>query len=168
MRAQIKESIKAPRHWPLCGEFTGDRWISAQRAGNAENVSIWWRHHGPHRISKYRSSQRRRRHLNSIQKVKAFLKLYQQSPAKTFDKSLIIPWVFRNFSPWIAIGNVLLYSFTIAHSPNCNVAGVMTRKSFTNNWPFVSRYTGHHCIRLAQVLIYMLLVVILKKLLNKY
>ena len=26
-RAQIKENIKAPRHWPLCGEFTGDRWI---------------------------------------------------------------------------------------------------------------------------------------------
>ena len=23
-----KENIKAPRHWPLCGEFTGDRWIS--------------------------------------------------------------------------------------------------------------------------------------------
>ena len=21
------ENIKAPRHWPLCGEFTGDRWI---------------------------------------------------------------------------------------------------------------------------------------------
>ena len=21
------EKIKAPRHWPLCGEFTGDRWI---------------------------------------------------------------------------------------------------------------------------------------------
>ena len=20
------ENIKAPRHWPLCGEFTGDRW----------------------------------------------------------------------------------------------------------------------------------------------
>ena len=27
IRAQIKESIKAPRHWPLCGEFTGGRWI---------------------------------------------------------------------------------------------------------------------------------------------
>ena len=27
IRAQIKEDIKAPRHWPLCGEFTGDRWI---------------------------------------------------------------------------------------------------------------------------------------------
>ena len=24
---QIKENIKASRHWPLCGEFTGDRWI---------------------------------------------------------------------------------------------------------------------------------------------
>ena len=23
----IQENIKAPRHWPLCGEFTGDRWI---------------------------------------------------------------------------------------------------------------------------------------------
>ena len=27
IQAQIKESIKAPRHWPLWGEFTGDRWI---------------------------------------------------------------------------------------------------------------------------------------------
>ena len=26
--AQIRENIKAPRHWPLCGEFTGDRWIT--------------------------------------------------------------------------------------------------------------------------------------------
>ena len=26
-KAQIKENIKAPRHWPLCWEFTGDRWI---------------------------------------------------------------------------------------------------------------------------------------------
>ena len=24
-RAQIKENIKAPRHWPFCKEFTGDR-----------------------------------------------------------------------------------------------------------------------------------------------
>ena len=27
IQAQIKENIKAPCHWPLCGEFTGDRWI---------------------------------------------------------------------------------------------------------------------------------------------
>ena len=24
-KAKIKENIKALRHWPLCGEFTGDR-----------------------------------------------------------------------------------------------------------------------------------------------
>ena len=47
IQTQIKENIKAPRHWPLCGEFTGDRWIPAQRASYAENVSIWWRHHVP-------------------------------------------------------------------------------------------------------------------------
>ena len=35
IQAQIIENIKAPRHWPLCGEFTS----------NAEIVSIWWRHH---------------------------------------------------------------------------------------------------------------------------
>ena len=26
VQTQIKENTKAPRHWPLCGEFTGDRW----------------------------------------------------------------------------------------------------------------------------------------------
>ena len=35
----------APRHWPLCGKLTGDRWISRTNASNAENVSISWRHH---------------------------------------------------------------------------------------------------------------------------
>ena len=45
IRAQIKENIKAPRHWPLCGETTGTGEFPAQRARNAENVSIWWRHH---------------------------------------------------------------------------------------------------------------------------
>ena len=27
IQAQINEDMKAPRHWPLCVEFTGDRWI---------------------------------------------------------------------------------------------------------------------------------------------
>ena len=27
IRTHSKENIKAPGHWPLCGEFTGDRWI---------------------------------------------------------------------------------------------------------------------------------------------
>ena len=41
VQAQIKEDIKAPCHWPspVTGEFP------AQRASNAENVCIWWRHH---------------------------------------------------------------------------------------------------------------------------
>ena len=27
IQAQIKENTKAPRHWPLWGEFIGDRWV---------------------------------------------------------------------------------------------------------------------------------------------
>ena len=34
-----EENMKALRHWPLWGEFTGHQWISHT------NVSIWWRHH---------------------------------------------------------------------------------------------------------------------------
>ena len=42
-KAKVKENIKAPRHWHLCGELTGE--ILPQRASNAENISIWWRRH---------------------------------------------------------------------------------------------------------------------------
>ena len=45
IRAQIKVNIKAPRHWPLCGNSPGTGEFPAQMASNAENVSIWWRHH---------------------------------------------------------------------------------------------------------------------------
>ena len=45
IQAQIKENIKVPRHWPMYGEFTGTGEFPAQMASNAENVSIWWRHH---------------------------------------------------------------------------------------------------------------------------
>ena len=43
--AQIKENTKAPRHWPLCGEFTGTGEFPAQMSSNTENASIWWRYH---------------------------------------------------------------------------------------------------------------------------
>ena len=43
VQAEIKENIKAPRHWPLCGEFIGE--FPVQRASNAERISIWWRNH---------------------------------------------------------------------------------------------------------------------------
>ena len=41
------QNIKAPRYWPLCGEFTGTGEFPSQRASYAENISIWWRHHDP-------------------------------------------------------------------------------------------------------------------------
>ena len=38
---RIKENIRAPRHWPLCGEFTGDGWIPCrEKVSNSENASI--------------------------------------------------------------------------------------------------------------------------------
>ena len=43
IQAHIKENIKAPRHWPLCGEFPSE--FPAQMTRDAENVSIWWRRH---------------------------------------------------------------------------------------------------------------------------
>ena len=45
VQAQIKENIKASRYWTFCGEFTSDRLITRQKDSNAENASIWWRHH---------------------------------------------------------------------------------------------------------------------------
>ena len=42
-----QRNIKAPRHWPLCGEFTGTGEFPTQTAIKAEYVSIWWRHHVP-------------------------------------------------------------------------------------------------------------------------
>ena len=50
IQTQIKENTKAPRHWPLCGEFTGTGEFPAQMASYAENVSIWWRHHDNSRV----------------------------------------------------------------------------------------------------------------------
>ena len=45
VEAHIKETIKAPRHWPLQGNPSVTGGFPSQRVSNAENVSIWWRHH---------------------------------------------------------------------------------------------------------------------------
>ena len=55
--AQIKENIKAPRHWPLCGEFTGE--FPTQMASNAKNVFIWWSHHEKSEIYHFWTSAQR-------------------------------------------------------------------------------------------------------------
>ena len=46
IQTQIKENMKAPRHLPFAGNLPGTGEFPAQLASNAENVSIWWRHHG--------------------------------------------------------------------------------------------------------------------------
>ena len=48
VKANIKENSKARVTGSLWGESTGDWWTPTQRASNAENVSIWWRHHDSH------------------------------------------------------------------------------------------------------------------------
>ena len=45
VQAQIKENLKAPRHWPFFGNSPVTGEFPAQMASNAENVSIWWRQH---------------------------------------------------------------------------------------------------------------------------
>ena len=45
IRAQIKQNMKAPPHWPLCGDSPGTGEFPSQSASNAEIFSIWWRHH---------------------------------------------------------------------------------------------------------------------------
>ena len=41
----MKENIKAPRHWPFVGNSPVTGEFPAQMASNAENFSLWWRHH---------------------------------------------------------------------------------------------------------------------------
>ena len=42
---RLSKKIKVRRHWPLWGEFTGDRWIPRTKDQKTENGSISWRHH---------------------------------------------------------------------------------------------------------------------------
>ena len=51
IQAQLKRNIKAPRHWPLWGEFTGE--FPTQMVSGAENVSFWWRHNGYHLVQNF-------------------------------------------------------------------------------------------------------------------
>ena len=52
-KAQIKENIKAPRHWPLWGNSMVTGEFPAQRTSNADNVFIWWRHHANFRVCQH-------------------------------------------------------------------------------------------------------------------
>ena len=60
----VKKNVKAPRHWPLWGEFTGE--FPAHRASNAENVPIWWRHHIKHVVSEIWADFIHRTRMNRV------------------------------------------------------------------------------------------------------
>ena len=45
VQAKLKENTKAPRHWSLWGNSPVTGEFPAPGGSNAENVSIWWRHH---------------------------------------------------------------------------------------------------------------------------
>ena len=45
VQAQMKENIKARRHWPLWGNPLVTGGFPSQRASKVENVFIWWCHH---------------------------------------------------------------------------------------------------------------------------
>ena len=40
VQVQIKENIKAPSHWHLCGEPTGDRWHSPHKRPGARKIYL--------------------------------------------------------------------------------------------------------------------------------
>ena len=96
IQTQIKESIKAPRHWPLCGEFTGTGEFPAQRASYAENVSIWWRHHVIRLIiSRYKI------HLSSTA-IECILYIKVHTPIDLYSKTKPIKcWISYKLKDWM-------------------------------------------------------------------
>ena len=101
IQAQIKENIKAPHHWPLCGEFTGSGEFPAQRASNAENVSISWRHRvllyhsiviseGVLSVQKYQSTHHNRANWSIVEVVWWLCMMTSSILALRAGKSLVI------------------------------------------------------------------------------
>ena len=84
-KAQIKENIKAPRHWPLWGEFTGDRWIS-QAEGCEFNTIIY-----QNKISQA--------HVSRLMVVKC-----QYLNQKAMSQTVSVKWYEKTF--WCGNGNI--------------------------------------------------------------
>ena len=82
-----KKTSKLPRHWPLCGELPGTGEFPAQMTSNAENVSIWWRHHDIELTLTQRCIKQDGRHI--IQKKIHCLSesLYRNSQNYTYAES---------------------------------------------------------------------------------
>ena len=131
IQTQIKENIKAPRHWPLCGEFTGDQWIPAQMASNAENVSIWWRHHymrtffwpfvmgiywspveSPHKWSVIQSSDSV--NLNKLLNEESTGPWFN-IPCRSCNVTLLWQWQIKNWIVWCELRQIICGSILIAN-----------------------------------------------------
>ena len=70
IQTQLKENIKAPPHWPLWREFTGDRWIHRTK-GQQRGECLHW----------MTSSYKLWRHLSNM-----FAISYRETPLKCFWK----------------------------------------------------------------------------------
>ena len=137
IQAQIKENIKALRHWPLCWEFTGTGEFPAQRASNAENVSIWWRHR------ESQSSSHSRKKMKQFQE--GLWKKYEviRNLRKTPIFRVNTLWnIITNFRPHPSRFSVCRWFYIM---PNITDTEVRKRMSyaifgyiFINAWPICS------------------------------
>ena len=125
VQAQITENIRAPRHWPLCGisPVTGE--FPAQKASNAGNVSIWWRHHGTSQISDFALCTA----LGDIwfSRLAEYLVIWSNFGKKLTRTTVIDPLPYA----WLVMGQ----RFHIQDD-------VIKWKHFLCYWPFVRRIHG--------------------------
>ena len=123
----------------LCGEFTGTGEFPAQRANYAENVSIWWRHHGTGTIWSYAIWSQRQHRINLIQ----FVLFYTCHTILTIHTVLLhcsdITWrLRRRKSPAIRVFAQLVqvsikYMKTLHHWPSVK---------WNHGWPVDSPHRG--------------------------
>ena len=109
IQAQIIENIKAPHHWPLCGEFTGYRWI---RRTNGQ-----WRGKCFHLMTSSWSSWIRNQHLNVFCGMWLFTSLRYLLLSHPWDVNFVV-YTFPELCIWLAlccVSVVVLPSWTIFH-----------------------------------------------------
>ena len=97
--AQIKENINAPRHWPSCWNSPETGEYPVQGASNAENGSIWWRHH---------DMEAQHQTGMSLPEIKTSPGQMKWHATYAYASMLIL----YNMTVWIFAGNYI--SFTIA------------------------------------------------------
>ena len=151
IQAQIKGNIKAPRHWPSCGEVTGDRWISyivivfcnkligiecfiasANRSCNLKKKIDWLLYH------------------NNDTKVNKQEVGFKTPVLNSWEKSSFWKWI----PMWIK-SRVLLYTCPIHHdtthcmitSSNGNIFRVALLAMFAGNSPVTGEFPAQRPAR---------------------